>query len=251
MMRTADDARMLRSVNPATLGIIADTDIMSDEEIDQIIRSAHRRFTAWRSVPVEERAARLDALAASLRRYAETAADIISIEMGKPVTQARAEIEKCAVACVYYAREAPSMLASEGIPFDGAHARLVHEPLGVLLAIMPWNLPYWQSIRALVPAIVAGNTVVIKPAPEVTLSAESLQRIIQDAGLGDGIVSTLRANVEQTGRCIEHRHVAGVTFPGSTGAGRAVTARAGQALKKTVLELGGSDAVLVCSDADV
>lgn len=249
----------LRSINPATNSLLAEVDVMTAWEIEHSLTAVHRSFAGWKQVPIEERCERVSALAGLLREYVEETSLMMCNEMGKPIVQARAEIEKCAAACVFYAREAPSMLASQDMlansgstsPADFHSVRMEYEPLGVVLAIMPWNFPYWQAIRAVVPAIIAGNTVLLKPAPEVPLSAEMLQRLFDAAGLGNGIVCTLRATNEQTRQCIADKRVAAVTFTGSTGAGKEVAAQAGRCLKKAVLELGGSDAVCVCDDADI
>lgn len=242
---------MLRSINPSNDVLIAATPVMSADELDHHLGRAKRTSVEWILLPFHERALRVRELARLLRIHAEEAALLLCAEMGKPLTQARAELGKCAATCEYYAAEAASMLAPTPLHLEFRSARIVYEPLGVLLAIMPWNFPYWQTIRAVIPAIMAGNTVVVKPAPEITLSAALLQGLFDSAGLGDGIVTTLRATVEQTHRCIADKRIACVTFTGSTRAGREVAALAGRALKKTVLELGGSDAVCVCEDADI
>ena len=249
----------LRSINPATNSLLAEVDVMTEWEIEHSLTAVHRSYAGWKQVPLDERCERVSALAALLRRYAEETSLMMCNEMGKPIVQARAEIEKCAAACAFYAREAASMLAPEDLlanshgadPADFRSVRMEYEALGVVLAIMPWNFPYWQAIRAVVPAILAGNTVLLKPAPEVPLSAEMLQRLFDAAGLGNGIVCTLRATNEQTQQCIADKRVAAVTFTGSTRGGKEVAAQAGRFLKKTVLELGGSDAVCVCDDADI
>ncbi len=176
-------------------------------------------------------------------------------EMGKPLVDSRAEVDKCARACQWFADHGPAMLDPEAIETEAVSTKVVYVPLGVLFAIMPWNFPYWQVVRALAPALAAGNVIVLKHAPSTTGSALLLEEVAKHAGLHNGLFSVLIAGFESTPRVSERvitdDRVAAVTITGSTGAGRAVAQVAGRALKKTVLELGGSDPFIVLADADL
>ncbi len=194
-------------------------------------------------------------LASVLREQKEVLAALATTEMGKPVLESRAEVEKCAVACDWYARHAPALLVPEVVETEAERAFVVPQPLGVLFAIMPWNFPYWQVIRALAPALAAGNSVVLKHAPSTTGCALALADATGAAGLPDATFSAVVVGVEQTAdvaaAIIADDRVSAVTLTGSTRAGRSVAALAGRALKKTVMELGGSDAFVVLADADL
>jgi succinate-semialdehyde dehydrogenase/glutarate-semialdehyde dehydrogenase len=171
--------------------------------------------------------------------------------MGKPVSEGVGEVDKCAAACDYYAEHAESFLAPVDARTDALRSGWVYRPLGVVLGIMPWNFPYWQAVRFAAPALMAGNAVLIKPAPSVPGSAQALQALFDAAGFPEGLVSTLFLEVDDIGALIDDPSVSAVTFTGSVAAGRAVAARAGQALKKTVLELGGSDPAVILPDASL
>ncbi len=176
-------------------------------------------------------------------------------EMGKPLLDSRAEVDKCAWACQWFAEQGPAMLEPEAVETEAVSSYVAYVPLGVVFAIMPWNFPYWQVVRALAPALAAGNVVVLKHAPSTTGCALALAEAAKHAGLHDGVFSVLIASAERTpevsDRVITDERVAAVTLTGSTGAGRSVAAVAGRALKKTVLELGGSDPFVVLADADL
>jgi len=240
----------LTSRNPATGELLARYSLMSDAELDRVLELAYRAQRRWRSVPLSERCQMLRNIADGLGREHDAAAQLATLEMGKPILQARAELDKCAWACRSIADQASAALEALPIPTEFRSSRVQWEPLGVLLAIMPWNFPYWQIIRAAIPAIVAGNAVVVKPSPEVTGCALLLDAVIQQV-LPEGVYNTIRATHEQVAQLITDPRIAGVMLTGSTRAGRIVASRAGNALKKTVLELGGSDAYLVLRDADL
>jgi succinate-semialdehyde dehydrogenase/glutarate-semialdehyde dehydrogenase len=172
-------------------------------------------------------------------------------EMGKPLDQGRAEVEKCAWLCEFYAESGPGMLARDSVVVEEAQAWVAYRPLGVILGIMPWNFPFWQALRFAAPVVMAGNAIILKHAPNVPGCAGALEGLFRGAGAPEGLFRTLYLDVEQTGALIDDPRIAAVSFTGSTGAGRAVAARAGGALKKVVLELGGSDPYLIFSDADV
>ncbi len=242
---------MLRSINPFNLEVLAEYPLQSSAEISDLVHQARRAHIEWRQRTVEERAICMQLLAHLLRELMPTAAERISLEMGKPLQQAQAEVLKCAQCCEYVAHEAPAQLEALSIASEYRSSRVHFQPLGLVLGIMPWNFPFWQVIRAAVPALMAGNTVMIKHSPEVSGCALLLQDAFNRAGMGEGVYSTVFASHEQISELIAHPSVAALTLTGSTRAGRSVAAQAGHNLKKTVLELGGSDAYCVLDDADI
>ena len=243
------------TINPATAEPIARYEETSEAELDGILDRADAAAVTWATLNPEERAAALRALAAALRADAEALAVLATQEMGKPLSESRAEVEKCAVTCEWFADNGPRLLEPEAVSTDALRTRLVHSPLGVVFAIMPWNFPYWQVIRALAPALMAGNVVVLKHAPSTTGCAFALVDAVERAGLPDGALTAIVVSPERTDEVasgvIADRRVGAVTFTGSTRAGRVVAAHAGRALKKCVLELGGSDPFIVLADADL
>jgi succinate-semialdehyde dehydrogenase/glutarate-semialdehyde dehydrogenase len=243
------------TVNPATGQPLFTYDETGTDAIEAILQRAHDAAVAWRATPPAERADGLRRLAASLRDRREELALLATTEMGKPLVESRAEVDKCASACEWFADNGPAMLAPEAVETEALSARVVYVPLGVVFAIMPWNFPYWQVVRALAPALAAGNVVVLKHAPSTTGCGLMLADLAQDAGLPAGLLSVLVAGPERTPevseRVITDDRVAAVTLTGSTRAGSSVAAVAGRAVKKTVLELGGSDPFIVLADADL
>ncbi|MDZ7631704.1 MAG: aldehyde dehydrogenase family protein [Gemmatimonadaceae bacterium] len=238
----------LSSVNPHGGGVIATYPTHSADEIRSLLAAAEHAQRAWCRRTVEDRATLLRAIATALRMHADTLATTATTEMGKPIAAARAEVEKCAVCCEWYADQAPRLVPQAG-PRAGDEIRL--EALGVLLAIMPWNFPYWQVVRVLAPALLVGNAVVLKHAENVTGCALALEAAVRSAGAPDGVFTVLRIAREQAPPIIADARIAAVTLTGSERAGAAVGAAAGAALKPTVLELGGSDPFLVWQDVDV
>jgi succinate-semialdehyde dehydrogenase/glutarate-semialdehyde dehydrogenase len=245
----------VQTIEPATGQQLATYDETSPEDLDLMLGRAHDAAAQWRLTPPAQRAQAVRRLAGSLRERREDLALMATREMGKPLVDSRAEVEKCAWACEWFADHGPALLEPEAIETEAVRTRVAFVPLGVLFAIMPWNFPYWQVIRALAPALTAGNVVVLKHAPSTTGSGLLLGEVAEQAGLPAGVFSVLVAGFERTPevseRVISDDRVAAVTLTGSTGAGRAVAAIAGRALKKTVLELGGSDPFVVLADADV
>lgn len=242
---------MMQSVNPATEEVLNTFERMDRHEVDSILNDSVSAFRSWRNEALERRAAHTRELAAVLRRNAERFAVLISSEMGKTLTEARGEVEKCAGHCEYFAGKASAFLAPEPIPDALRPTYVSHEPLGVILAVMPWNYPFWQVLRFAIPAMLAGNAVVLKHANNVTGSALAIESAFRDAGFPSGTFRTLVIQSADVGRLIEDDRIAAVTLTGSEGAGRAVAAAAGRALKKVVLELGGSDPFIVLEDADI
>ena len=234
----------LTSINPATGKTLHSYPEMSVRETDDILQRMDQAFAKWRRVPMGFRATSIKALGEVLRKQAESFARLMAQEMGKPIAQGRSEIEKCAWVCDYYAQEAAAFLAPINIPTDAAKSFVTFEPLGIVLAVMPWNFPFWQVFRAAVPALMAGNAVVLKHASNVSGCALAIKKSVQQAGLPEGLFRTVLVGSDRVAGLIEHPLVKAVTLTGSTGAGKAVAAKAGAMLKKTVLELGGSDPYL-------
>ncbi|MBI3457247.1 MAG: NAD-dependent succinate-semialdehyde dehydrogenase [Candidatus Rokubacteria bacterium] len=241
----------IESINPATGERLRSYPALSAREAIRRLERAEQAFVAWRRAPFAQRAAILRAAGERLRQRADASAVLMAQEMGKPVTQGRAEVEKCAWACDYYAEHAEHFLAPEPMPTDASKSFVAFEPLGIILAVMPWNFPFWQVFRAAVPALMAGNAVALKHASNVPGCALAIEELFREAGLPEGLCSALLVETAAVGDLIAHPLVAGVTLTGSTQAGGAVAAQAGRHLKKTVLELGGSDPYLILADADI
>jgi succinate-semialdehyde dehydrogenase/glutarate-semialdehyde dehydrogenase len=241
----------LQSINPATGEVIATYEEHTDDEVRLALDRASGAFEAWRRVPLGERAAMLGGLANVLERHADEWARLMTLEMGKPITASRAEIDKCVWLCRYYAESAPQMLRDHHIEADRTASYVHHEPLGVVLAVMPWNFPFWQVFRFAVPGLTAGNAGVLKHASNVSGCALAIEACFTEAGYPPGLFQTLLVPGSRALTILDHRAVAAATLTGSEPAGRAVAAKAGSLLKKTVLELGGSDPYVVLEDADV
>jgi acyl-CoA reductase-like NAD-dependent aldehyde dehydrogenase len=245
----------ITTVNPASGQPIATYDGHTDAELEDLLERAHQETLGWGHVPLADRVSVLVAVAAELRARSEELSALVTAEMGKPLTEARAEIEKCAVTAEYYASEAERILADTPIAVDGADAWVAYEPMGLVYAVMPWNFPIWQVMRFALPAIAAGNGVFLKHAPNVTGCALALQSLCQEAGLPTGVFTAIvveEARVPAVSdRLVADDRIAAVTLTGSNRAGEAIGAAAGRSVKKAVLELGGSDAFVVLADADV
>jgi succinate-semialdehyde dehydrogenase/glutarate-semialdehyde dehydrogenase len=239
------------SVNPATGTTIAKYEAMTPESSDAAIVRAHDTWLTWRTTPFGARAALMTKAAGILRDRKRELAQLMTAEMGKTIKQGVAEAEKCAWVCDYYAAHAEAHLAPETVATEGSKSYVAFEPLGVVLAIMPWNFPFWQVFRFAAPALMAGNVGVLKHASNVPGCALAIERIFTEAGFPAGAFSVLLVESRAVQKLIEHRFVRAVTLTGSTPAGKAVAAQAGAVLKKTVLELGGSDPYIVLDDADL
>ncbi|MFI5370547.1 MAG: NAD-dependent succinate-semialdehyde dehydrogenase [Candidatus Eisenbacteria bacterium] len=242
---------MFRSLNPATGALIAEHVPHDAAEISSRLDAAVAAFGSWRHQSFERRAEPMTRLAAVLRRDRDALARLAVAEMGKPIAQAEAEVEKCAGCCEHFASQASRYLAPEPIATDASDSFVRFDPLGVVLAVMPWNFPFWQVIRAAVPALMAGDTVLLKHASNVMGCAAALERAFADAGFPPGAFAALRVDAATALGLVDDPRIAAVTLTGSEPAGRAIAARAGAALKRTVLELGGSDPFVVLADADV
>lgn len=242
---------MLISTNPATGAEIARYSFTKPHQVGQLLNAAYTALHDWRSRTMNERGELMMRIAALLRERRDDAARMMSLEMGKPITQAYVEVEKCAACCEYFADHAAAMLATEHIATQYSSSYIVYQPLGVVFGIMPWNFPFWQVFRAAVPALMAGNTMIVKHSPEVTGSAMLIDAVMRDAGLPGGVFGVVRADVPAAHDIIADKRVAAVTFTGSTRGGIAVAQTAAAYCKPSVLELGGSDAYIVCDDADI
>ena len=241
---------MFQAINPATGELIGEYPEPDDEEIDARMQQAEEAFSAWRQVPMAERAGRMFRAAEILRTDRAALARLITEEMGKPIASAEAEIEKCAWACEFYATHAATFLAPRDVATDASKSYVRYDPLGVVLAIMPWNFPFWQVFRFAAPALMAGNAAVLKHASNVPGSAMAIESIFHDAEFPEGLFTALLVPAKKALDLIARPEIRAVTITGSDRAGRDVAAAAGRALRKTVLELGGSDPFLVLSDAD-
>lgn len=221
------------------------------ERVHAVLATAHTASCTWSATSHTSRREIVERIADVLDALRDELAHMMTVEMGKPLSQARAEVDKCSAACRYLASVAATTLASEWIDIDGARAELRYDPMGVVLAIMPWNFPLWQFIRFAAPAILAGNAVVLKHAPNVMGSAELMVSALHEAGVPFDLVQHLRIDETAVARVIADPRIRAVTFTGSTRGGSAVAALAGAAVKKTILELGGNDPYIVFGDADI
>ncbi len=241
----------LVSINPATNEKIREFTETSREETELILQRAQSAFEEWRGTDFAHRAGLLSAVADHLRFNAGRYAEIMTEEMGKPIKEAWAEAEKCAWVCDYFAENGEAFLAPQTVETDALNSYVTFQPLGIVLAIMPWNFPFWQVFRFAAPALMAGNVGLLKHASNVSGCALAIEEIFRNAGYPEGCFSTLIMGSDRVGDLIDHKLVKAATLTGSTPAGRSVAARAGAALKKTVLELGGSDPYIILGDADL
>ena len=241
----------MQSVNPATGELIREYLEHDEDEVARRLECADDAFRSWSVRPVSERAALLRSLAGVLRTGLSGHAELMTAEMGKPISQAETEVEKCATTCEWFADHAAALLEPEPVTTEATASYVRYDPLGVVLAVMPWNFPFWQVIRCAAPALAAGNTVVLKHASNVPGCAVALEGVFRQAGFLEGAFTTLLVPSRAVGEIIAHPAVRAVSLTGSESAGRQVAALAGASLKKTVLELGGSDAFVVLADADV
>jgi succinate-semialdehyde dehydrogenase / glutarate-semialdehyde dehydrogenase len=237
------------SENPATGDKISEHKYLASGEIEKILGDSRRAASGARGIAIKERSQRLQALAQELRKSAEGLSRLISLEMGKPIKESKAEIEKSAKACEYFSNHLEEFLRPESAPSGYREARIVKEPIGPLFAIMPWNFPLWQTIRFAAPAVGIGNPILLKHSDLTAGTAEEIARIFDR--VSKGLLFNLRINHEQAAEVIADQRVAAVTLTGSGRAGSEVAGNAGKHLKKTVLELGGSDAYVVFADADL
>lgn len=241
----------LKSIDPATGCQIATYEESSPDDCLAAVRGAHAAFLAWREVDFEARGGVMRLAADLLERDKDRLAVLMADEMGKPLAQGRSEAEKCAWVCRYFAEHAARFLGAEPIPTDARRSFVTFPPLGVILAVMPWNFPFWQVFRFAAPALMAGNAALLKHASNVSGCALAIGEIFAEAGFPDGLFRTLLLRAEAVDLVLEQPEVRGVALTGSSEAGRSIASKAGRLLKKTVLELGGSDPYVVLEDADL
>jgi succinate-semialdehyde dehydrogenase / glutarate-semialdehyde dehydrogenase len=242
---------MIISTNPYTGEKLSEHKEFTSEDIDNALTKAEDTYSSWKQTSFSERAKLMKNASEELEKNKKEYAETISREMGKPIKQAIAEIEKCAWACKYYAENAEDQLASETIETDAEQSYVRYAPLGVLLAIMPWNYPFWQVFRFAVPALMAGNVGVLKHASNVMMCGNSIQKVFERAGFPEGCFQNLVIGSKKVEEVIKDDRIKAVSLTGSVGAGKAVAAAAGKELKKSVLELGGSNALVVLDDANL
>ena len=240
-----------QSINPATGEVIETFDAYSRQQVSEALDQARSAFLRWRNTSFAERSALLHRVAATLREQKTKLARIATLEMGKPITESEAEVEKCAWNCDFYADNAERFLADEPVQSSAAESYMSYLPLGVVLAVMPWNFPYWQVFRFAAPALMAGNTAVLKHASNVSRCALEIERIFREAGLPEGAFRALLVSGSEVSKLIDDPRIAAVTLTGSEAAGVSVGSASGHAIKPSVLELGGSDAFIVLDDADL
>jgi len=241
----------LHSINPATGETIQTFPVLQDETVSKILNDTATAQLRWATLDYKQRAVYFQNLARVLRQFRDQYANMITEEMGKLLKEARSEIEKCAWGCEYYAEHAETFLANESIATEAACSYVTFQPLGTVFCIMPWNFPFWQVIRAAAPAMMAGNTVVLKHASNVPRCALALEEAFREAYFPEHTFRSLLITTSQTENVIANEHIAAVTLTGSTAAGKKVAAMAGHHLKKCVLELGGSDPFIVLDDANI
>ncbi len=242
---------MFQSINPVNGQIIAEYSAHTPGEAEAIVMKTHQAWLHWKNTPFDHRATLLQRAASILRERKDDLSHMMVLEMGKPIKQALAETEKCATACLYYADHGAQFLAPEPIVTESNKSYIAYNPLGVVLAVMPWNFPLWQVFRFAAPALMAGNAALLKHASNVMGSAMAIEEIFREAGFPEDLFRTLRIAGSKVEPLIRNPLVKAVTLTGSVGAGSAVARVAGEEIKKTVLELGGSDPYLILEDADL
>ncbi len=242
---------MISTFNPANGKKIKDYNLLNAEELSQILDKTHLQYQSWKNLTYSKRGQFFLKMAENLRQQKESLALLITQEMGKIITESEAEVEKCAWLCEHYAENTESLLQDEVILTDAGKSFVSFQPLGTVFAIMPWNFPFWQVFRAAVPTMMAGNTMVLKHAPNVFGCADAIQKLFVDSGFPGNAFNNLPIDLDLVEQVVGHPSVCGVTLTGSGRAGRSVASLAGTYLKKCVLELGGSDPYIVLKDADI
>lgn len=241
----------MQVINPANCELVREYPSMNSAEVAEIIEATHQAHVEWKRTDLPRRQQLMKRAAAILRERADEYARVMAVEMGKPVSGGRSEVEKCAWVCDYYADNAASFLSSEPVETGATKSYAAFVPLGVVLAIMPWNFPHWQVFRFAAPALMAGNGGLLKHASNVPASALAIEQVFRDAGFPPNLFRTLLVGSRDVASVLENPLVKAATLTGSTPAGKAVASKAGHELKKTVLELGGSDPYLILEDADL
>lgn len=241
----------IQSINPATGKLIREYKTITIKEAEKASEQAHKTFTEWSRYGFPERAKLLKNIAAVLRKQQKALATLATTEMGKPFSQSITELEKCAMTLDFYAKNGAGFLKDEIVKTDAKKSYVTYQPMGVVLAIMPWNFPYWQVFRAMAPILMAGNTMLLKHASNVSGCALAIEKILKDAGAPKGLFQTLLLPSSEIKNLIAHPYISAITLTGSTAAGKEVASVAGSHIKKQVLELGGSDAYIILEDADM
>lgn len=243
--------KKILSVNPATEEILAEFSVLTKIQIKKKIILSFKAFEKWKKTSFEERKVSIKKIAQILLRDKEKFARIITLEMGKTINESLSEVEKCATLCEFLAETTEEIVKDEVIKTEAKLSYIRFEPMGVIFAIMPWNYPFWQVFRAAVPAVMVGNTMLLKHASNVPQSSQIIEKIFLEAGFQKGVFQNLLIDSSMSELVINHRYVCGVTLTGSEKAGSIVASISGKAIKKSVLELGGSDPFIVLNDADI
>ena len=241
----------MRSINPTNGNVVHHVPFDTPAELEAALARSATAFVAWSTTSFERRARLVESLGKVLRRREEDLARAMVLEMGKPIEEARAEVRKSAGCCDYFAANGEAFLASDELPSDASLSFVAYEPLGTVLAVMPWNFPVWQVIRFAAPTLMAGNTALLKHAPSVPLTADLIVECFAEAGAPRGVFENLRVAEPDVAGIIADDRVAAVTLTGSVAAGAAVAELAGRAIKPSLLELGGSDPFIILGDADL
>lgn len=242
---------MLEVINPASGKKIRDYREHTSKQVEEILDQTQAAFLIWKKTPVDKRTANIIVLAKNLRKEKAALAKSMTMEMGKPILQSYSEVEKCAVACEYYAANATSLLCDKSIALEDASALITLEPLGIILGIMPWNFPLWQIFRFAIASFLIGNAVIVKHAPNVTGTALLLEKLIRESGFPEHLFRILLVDPSKIESVIADDRIAAVTLTGSERAGSSVASTAGRYLKKTIMELGGSDPFIILKDAEL
>jgi len=241
----------IETINPTNNTLVKSFEKMNDEKVSELVRTSEKVYQEWRKTTLKHRAELLLNTANVLRSNKDKYAEIMTLEMGKPISQSIGEVEKCAWVCEYYAENAEGMLKKEIVETDGSESFVQFDPIGIVLAVMPWNFPMWQVFRFAAPALMAGNVGLLKHASNVPMSALAIEEIFVKAGLPEGVFQTLLIDSSQVESVINNPLVKATTLTGSEPAGMSVASAAGRALKKSVLELGGSDPFIILNDANI
>lgn len=241
----------LLSINPASGELNRELELYSDEKVNEAIKKAQRAFLDWKKLDIADRAKHIKNAAKVLRKKKQELGELITMEMGKTITESVAEVEKCAWALDYFADNAEQFLDEELVETDARTSFVAFEPLGIVLSIMPWNFPFWQALRFGAPALAGGNVILLKHSSSVPLCALAIENVFTEAGLPEGVYQTLLIDGAAASSLISRDEIRAVTFTGSVSAGQKVAVAAAKSMKKFVLELGGSDPFIVLKDADI
>jgi acyl-CoA reductase-like NAD-dependent aldehyde dehydrogenase len=247
---SAATARQLKTINPATEQVLKEYEIFNQEQLTMLVKQARQTFLEWKN-NIDRRSEHLYSFAKEIRKNKESLAKIVTQEMGKAIKEARSEVEKCAWTIEYYADHGKIFSTSEIVNTDARKSTITFQPLGVVGSIMPWNFPYWQSLRFAAPSLMAGNVIILKPASATMQCGIEIENMFNKAGVPEGVFQTAIGDSAIAEQLIDSNGINAVTFTGSVPVGAKVAQRATSQLKKTVLELGGSDPFIVCEDADI